>query len=90
MATERGVRCNAELSPTQLDRYAALRADAAAAPEDALRRGTLSGRGLHRVRRVARTIADLDGRGGDVTADDVAGAIGMRVDPSFLVARLAS
>jgi hypothetical protein len=39
---------------------------------------------------VARTIADLDGREGEVTADDVAGAIGMRIDPSFLVARLAS
>jgi magnesium chelatase family protein len=90
MAAERGVRCNAELSVAQLDRFAALRADAATTLEDALRRGTLSGRGLHRVRRVARTIADLDGREDEVTADDIAAAIQMRIDPAFLVARMAS
>jgi magnesium chelatase family protein len=41
-------------------------------------RATLSGRGHDRVLRVARTIADLDGRAG-IRSDDVDEALGYRV-----------
>ena len=46
--------------------------------------GTLTARGLHRVRRVARTIADLAGRDGPVTAEDVSLALNLRCDPQRL------
>ena len=42
--------------------------------------GALSGRGLHRVRRVARTIADLAGAGDVVDEDHVCLALGPRAD----------
>jgi magnesium chelatase family protein len=39
----------------------------------------LTGRGYHRVRRVARTLADLDGHDGELTDDHVRSALLMRV-----------
>jgi magnesium chelatase family protein len=48
--------------------------------EDALRSGRLSARGLHRVRRVARTVADLQGAPLEVSAGHVAMALNLRVD----------
>jgi magnesium chelatase family protein len=90
LANERGVRCNAELTPTALERWAPLTPGATAALEDALRRGTLSARGLHRVRRVARTVADLTEHEGALDADHVACALALRTEPSFLVSRMAS
>jgi len=39
----------------------------------------LTGRGYHRVRRVARTMADLDGHQGEITEDHVRAALLMRV-----------
>lgn len=90
LAAERGVRSNAELGPVHLDRWAPLTPAARRVLEDALRGGSLSARGLQRVRRVARTVADLAGRRGDVDAVDVRTAIALRSEPSFLAARLAS
>jgi magnesium chelatase family protein len=55
------MRSNAELSFGQFDRLAPLTPQAALLLERRLRGGSLSARGLHRVRRVARTIADLAG-----------------------------
>ena len=46
----------------------------------ALRSGRLSARGLHRVRRVARTVADLQGATGALTAAHVAMALSLRAD----------
>ena len=43
------------------DGLCSLSADGAALLERRLRSGSLSARGLHRVRRVAQTIADLEG-----------------------------
>ena len=48
--------------------------------EHRLRVGALSGRGLHRVRRVARTIADLAGPGRVVDEEHVCLALGLRAD----------
>ena len=61
-----------------------LSADAAALLERRLRSGALSARGLHRVRRVAQTIADLDGAAG-VGERQVAEALQLRSARSVLV-----
>jgi len=60
-AAARGVRANVELDAAQLDACAPLTPPARDQLEYALRAGTLSGRGYHRVRTVALTLADLDG-----------------------------
>lgn len=77
-ALERGVRCNAELPAVRLDEVGPLTAAAATLLEFKLRNGTLSGRGLHRVRRVARTLADLAGDGLVVSEEHVCLALGLR------------
>ncbi len=61
-AAARGVVHNAAIPVSRLQELAPLSAAAAALVERRLRSGDLSARGLHRVRRVARTVADLDGR----------------------------
>jgi magnesium chelatase family protein len=70
LASTRGVRCNAELRASTLDSFAPLSAGLAALLERAIRSGRLSGRGVDRVRRVARTIADLSGAGVRGTVGD--------------------
>jgi magnesium chelatase family protein len=80
MAVSRGVLCNAELPGPALDELAPMDPAARRLLEVRLRQGRLSARGLHRVRRVSRTLADLDGRDGRVTADDVYGALALRSD----------
>lgn len=77
LARQRGVRCNAELPARRLDEVAKLSPAASTLLDFKLRSGTLSGRGLHRVRRVARTLADLGG-GGPVTEEHVCLALGLR------------
>jgi len=59
LALARAGRLNAELHGELLDLHARLSADALAVLRDEMERGRLTGRGYHRVRRVARTIADL-------------------------------
>jgi magnesium chelatase family protein len=90
LAAERGVVANAELSTAALDRWAPLAPDAVSRLDRELRRGRLSGRGLQRVRRVARTLADLAGCEGPVSADQIGAALQLRQDPSFVVERMAS
>jgi magnesium chelatase family protein len=60
VSIERRRMLNAHLSPNALDEVAALEPAAAALLRDHLEAGRLSGRGYHRIRRVARTICDLD------------------------------
>ncbi len=79
-ARERGVRCNADLSAGALDECAPLAPAAASLLEHRLRSGTLSGRGLHRIRRVARTLADLAGDGPVIDESHVCLALGLRAD----------
>ena len=78
LAAERGVRCNADLAPDALDLVAPLTPIAAELLERRMRSGSLSARGLHRVRRVARTIADLAGVGGPLDGEHVAEALQLR------------
>lgn len=85
MAAARGVRCNAELSPVQLGQHASLSDKAAAMLEGGLASGALSARGLHRVWRVARTVADLAGTGPTITEEHVAEALTLRVGRECLL-----
>ncbi len=62
-AATRGVVANALLSPERLAVTAPLTPAARSLLDAALRSGELSARGLHRVHRIARTVADLDGAG---------------------------
>ena len=84
-AAGRSVRCNAELPVDVLDHHVPLTPDAAALLERRLRSGALSARGLHRIRRVARTIADLDAVTGPVGERQVAEALTLRTTRSVLV-----
>lgn len=86
VAATRGVRANAELAAKQLDCYAPLTDDGWRVLEWRLRAGTLSARGLHRVRRVARTIADLDGAPSVVAEEHVCAALGLRTEAAGLEA----
>jgi magnesium chelatase family protein len=61
---ERGVRSNADADGALLDEIAAPDADGRKLLNDASDRLRLSARGYHRVLRVARTLADLDGSAG--------------------------
>jgi magnesium chelatase family protein len=61
MAMLRSGCLNSGLSADMLDTFAPLTVAAAALLRYHLEKGRLSGRGYHRIRRVARTIADLQG-----------------------------
>lgn len=78
-AVERGVRCNAELPGASLERTAPLTPAARRMLEALVRSGRLSGRGVHRIRRVALTAADLDGRDVPLGEAEVAVALALRV-----------
>ena len=78
---QRGMAANASIPAERLDDLAPLDRAGRRLLESRLREGRLSARGLHRVRRVARTLADLDERTGPVEADDVYAALGLRADP---------
>jgi magnesium chelatase family protein len=67
-----GITTNAELTPSLMARHCAADAAAQRVLQAAMRRMTLSARGYDRVRKVARTIADLAGEdevGGDAMAE---------------------
>ena len=68
----------------QLDVVAPLAPGARAVLRRELEVGRLSGRGLHRVRRVARTIADLDGAPDVVSEAHVATALRLRTSLAAL------
>lgn len=80
VAEQRGHHHNAAIPADRLDDLAPLTAEAADVLAGALRSGRLSARGLHRVRRVARTVADLQGAPAEVSAAHVAVALSLRVD----------
>ena len=67
------------IPPGRLDEFAPLHPQATALLRTQLEEGHLTGRGYHRVRRVARTIAELDGASELVTAEHVAVALNLRV-----------
>jgi magnesium chelatase family protein len=78
---ERGVETNAAIPVDRLDELAPLQPDASDVLAQALKSGRLSARGLHRVRRVARTVADLQEHPSElVSAAHVAIALSLRID----------
>jgi magnesium chelatase family protein len=79
LTAQRGVRCNAELQGKALEVAAPLTDAATNVLESALRAGRLSGRGVGRVRAVARTIADLRAES-TIDAEHVALALNLRAD----------
>ncbi|HLG67757.1 MAG TPA: YifB family Mg chelatase-like AAA ATPase [Acidimicrobiales bacterium] len=84
LAAARGAECNASLSAAALADAAPLSPGARALLERRLRAGSLSARGLERVRRVARTVADLD-RSVLVTEAHVAEALSLRAGREALL-----
>jgi magnesium chelatase family protein len=74
---ERQGRPNARLSPADVERHCRRSAAAEALLARAMSRLALSARGYHRVIKVARTIADLEGAAG-IEAAHIAEAIAYR------------
>jgi magnesium chelatase family protein len=83
-----GVVVNAHMDSRMLRRHARLRDRGERLLRGARERGVLSARGQHRVLRVARTIADLDGSE-RVRSGHVAQAIALRGDASVAGNRIA-
>ncbi len=79
IASDRGC-LSARIPAGELDEWAPLSRSAQQLVRTELENGRLSGRGLHRVRRVARTLADLDGAGVTIEVDHVSLALRLRVD----------
>lgn len=72
---------NAELPGSELDEHAPLTKGASKLLRHRIDRGTLTGRGLHRIRRVALTLADLLGEDGPLDEGHIAAALSLRCDP---------
>ncbi|MDY6148728.1 MAG: YifB family Mg chelatase-like AAA ATPase [Porphyromonas sp.] len=60
-ATEKGVYCNAQMSPDLVKRFVVLSEEAIRVLRQAMLRFDLSARAYDRILKVARTVADLDG-----------------------------
>ena len=73
-----GIRRNTELTPALMARYCAIDHAGVRLLEAAVRRMTLSARGYDRVRKVARTIADLTGAE-SISGDHLAEALQFRM-----------
>jgi magnesium chelatase family protein len=71
---------NAALTDRDLVRFAPMNPGATRLIELRLRAGTLSARGFTRVRRVARTLADLSGRDALLNEEDIATALELRAE----------
>jgi magnesium chelatase family protein len=83
-----GVTVNAEMDARMLSRHVTLQGSGEAMLRDARAQGMLSARGQHRVLRVARTIADLNGSE-RIRARDLGSAIALRPDASLAESRAA-
>jgi magnesium chelatase family protein len=78
VALARAGKLNAALSPDELDTYAPLSDSARRLLRDEVERERLTGRGYHRIRKVARTICDLDRASESISLDDVELALRLR------------
>jgi len=87
MAASRGVSCNAAIPAHRLDELAPLDPKAKALLQRRVSRSELSARGLDRVRRVARTLADLGQVEGPIPADAAATALELRAGRRALLGR---
>jgi magnesium chelatase family protein len=85
MARGRGIAYNAMIPAHRLDELAPLDAKATALLRRRVSQSSLTARGLDRVRRVARTLADLQQIEGPVPAESVATALELRAGRRALV-----
>jgi magnesium chelatase family protein len=72
------VSVNADLRASTLDEVVPMARGAAQVVEKHVRSGALSARGFHRVHRLARTVADLDGVEGVIEEAHVREALLLR------------
>lgn len=84
LAVGRGVRSNSAIPTDRLDELAPLAEAARSLLARRLSSGELSPRGLGRVRRMARTVADLEGAGKVVEEAHVAAALELRAAATVL------
>ena len=91
LALSRNGCVNSALSADALDKFAPLSPTAASLLRHHVERGRLSGRGYHRIRRVARTVSDLRDQSEYVEEVHVAVALALRVgvQPQFSGDRMA-
>ena len=75
---------NALISGPALEQHARLTSEALALLRRKIEAGQLTGRGLHRIKRVALTLADLDGHEGPLDFNHVATALLLRSNPLAL------
>ncbi len=80
LAAERGVESNAVMTAEQLDEFAPLAPSGRRALEQSLRKRSLTGRGLKRIRCVARTIADLEDERRQVDDRAIVKALSLRAN----------
>ena len=85
MARGRGIACNARIPANRLDELAPLDAKATALLRRRVAQSSLTARGLDRVRRVARTLADLQQIEGPVPAESAATALELRAGRRALI-----
>jgi magnesium chelatase family protein len=81
VAQERGHGLNSAIPGPLLDEVAPVTKAARLVLRRELEADRLSGRGLHRVRRVARTLADLHEVYGEIDEEWVSTALNLRIDP---------
>jgi magnesium chelatase family protein len=81
----RGAGANAELRAADLARFAPMTAAATHLIEEKLRKGELTARGYDRVRRIARTVADLEGGGACIEREHVMEALLLRSQRTLLL-----
>jgi magnesium chelatase family protein len=84
-ASRRGVAFNAQIPAPLLGELAPMSETATSVVEKKLRSGSLSARGLHRVRRLARTLADLDDAGPLIQESQMREAILLRTQRALLL-----
>ena len=89
IARSRGYDLNADIPGHRLDEMAPITDAARRLLRHELEADRLTGRGLHRIRRVARTLADLHHEHGDVDEQWVSTALNLRIDPLEHVRRAA-
>ena len=77
-AARRGIRCNVFIPANRADELAPLNSEAKQLLIRAVEDGRLSARGVHRVRCVARTVADLAEDEGHLRGPHVATALALR------------
>jgi magnesium chelatase family protein len=80
---EEGIRVNAELTPSRLAKHCPLEGASRRMLTAAANRLQLSARGYHRVRKVARTIADLEGADA-ICLEHIAEALQFRMPASIV------